>query len=136
MLLLLFNTVSVPHVSARASVVPPDAFRNYPTLLSASFLGLRTISRLLLTLRHGPCNPIICVAHMILAGQQSCPQRLSSRFLVHIWQSTHPVSQQIYSCWSLRPSYLVGSKRALEHNIALPSASGSVAAAPPVIEIM
>jgi hypothetical protein len=60
--LLLFNTISVPHVSARAGVAPPDAFRNYPTLLSASILGLRTKSRLLLILRHGPCFPIICIA--------------------------------------------------------------------------
>jgi hypothetical protein len=50
---------SGPHVSTRAGVAPPDAFRNYSTLFSASILGLRTKSRLLLHFRHVPCNPII-----------------------------------------------------------------------------
>jgi hypothetical protein len=73
---------------------------------------------------------------MVLAGQQACPHRLSRPFLGHLGRSIYPVSQQIYSCLSLRPSVLVGSKWAFLHNIALPSASGSVAAAPPVTDIM
>ena len=48
---------------ARAGVVPPDTLYLYPTLIAASILGLRTISRLLLNLRHGPCNLInLCIA--------------------------------------------------------------------------
>ena len=78
MQLLLFNTISVPHVSARAGVAPPAAFRNYPTLLSASFLGLRPVSRLLLTLRHVTCFPIICIA-CSLPGNR----RARSGFLAH-----------------------------------------------------
>jgi hypothetical protein len=54
--------LSVPHVSARAGVAPPTAFRNYPTLLAASFLEFRTLSRILLSLRHGPCYPSFCIA--------------------------------------------------------------------------
>ena len=33
-----------------------------PFHIAASILGLRPISRLLLNLRHGPCNLIICIA--------------------------------------------------------------------------
>ena len=35
-----------------------------PKHIAASFLGLRTISRLLLILRHVPCNLPICVSHV------------------------------------------------------------------------
>ncbi len=99
------------------------SFSFSPFHLAATILGLRTISRLLLNLRHGPCNPIN-LYRMVLAGQQACPQRLSRPFLSHLGRSNHPVSRRIYSCWSLRPSYLVGSKRAFEHNVVFSDPAG------------
>jgi hypothetical protein len=73
---------------------------------------------------------------MFPAGQQACLQQLLTYFLGHLGRSIYPVSQQIYSCLSLHSSCLVGSDWSFLHNIALPSASGSVAAAPSVTDIM
>ena len=94
-----------------------------PLHISASILGLRTQSRLLLILRHVPCNPIN-LYRMFLAGQQACPQGLLSCFLGHLGRSNHPVSQGIYSYLSLRPSYLVGSKWAVLHKMAFSDPAG------------
>jgi hypothetical protein len=53
---------------------------------------------------------------MVLAGQQACPQRLSSLSLGHLRRPKHRVSLWIILL-SLRPSYLVGSKWSLLHNV-------------------
>ena len=94
-----------------------------PLHLAASILGLRTISRLLLTLRHVPCNPIICIA-CSLPGNR----RARSGFLAYSSSISgghnHPVSQWIYSCLSLRSSYLVGSKWSFLHNVEFSDPTG------------
>ena len=59
-----------------------------------------------------------------LAGQQACPQRLSSLFLVHFERSSYPVSHWIYSYLSLRPSYILASKWAFLHNVAFSDPAG------------
>ena len=133
--LLYLILVSVPHVSARAGVVPPDTFYVFPRYIfrrrslvyglnHASCSSSVTDHAIRHSVSHGPCR-----ATGVPAAAFSPIPRPSRA----VQPSCFPAD---YSCWSSRPSYLVGSKRALEHNIALPSASGSVAAAPPVIEIM
>ena len=99
-----------------------NPLRFSPLHLAASFLGLRTQSRLLLHLRHVPCNLIICIAWS-LPGKQACPQRHSRSFLGHLRRYYHPVSLWIILL-SLRPSYLVGSKWAVLHKMAFSDPAG------------
>lgn len=94
-----------------------------PLHLSASILRLRTKSRLLLNFRHGPCNLINLVSH-VPCRATGVPAELSRPFLAHLGRSNHPVSQRIYSCLSLRPSYLVGSKWSFEHNVVFSDPAG------------
>ncbi|MEI6135557.1 MAG: hypothetical protein WCP72_11335, partial [Desulfomonile sp.] len=63
-----------------ACIAPPAAFRNYPTLLSASIPELRTISRHLHTLRHVPMQ-----SDNSLYRRWSLPgnRRARSSFLAH-----------------------------------------------------
>jgi len=61
--LLYLILVLVPHVSARAGTVPPDTLYPYPTLIAASILGLRTLSRLLLITPSRPMqSDNLCIA--------------------------------------------------------------------------
>ena len=55
---------------------PPFSF--FPFHIAASFLELRTLSRLLLNLRHGTCFPMFCSA-LSLPGNR----RARSNFLAH-----------------------------------------------------
>ena len=62
---------------SRAGTVPPDTLYPYPTLIAASILGLRTLSRLLPITPSRPMQSDY-LYRMFLAGQQACPQRLSA----------------------------------------------------------
>jgi len=70
-------------------------------------------------LANPPSWPVqsINLYRMALAGQQACPQKHSSLFLVHLRRPQHPVSHRICSCLSLLSSYLVDSKWSLLHNV-------------------
>jgi|GEM_PF-3627793 len=71
--------VLVPHVSGqgkRRAARHPLPFS--PLYLAASFLGLRTKSRLLHSLRHVTCFPIICIARSLPGNR-----RARSGFLDH-----------------------------------------------------
>ena len=70
---------SVPHVPGQGRRrAARHLLRISPLHLAASILEFRTISRLLLILRHGPCFPIICNA-CSLPGNR----RARSGFLAH-----------------------------------------------------
>ena len=88
-------SVLVPHVSARASVVPPDA-----SLFALPSCGVDPwVTDYITPLANTPSRPMQSdnLYRMFLAWQQACPQRLLRYFLGHLRRSSHPVSQWIYS---------------------------------------
>jgi hypothetical protein len=128
--------VLVPHVSARAGVAPPDIFYIFPT---PSCGGDPWVKDYVTPLAKPPSRPMqsvnLCIA-LSLPGNR----RARIGFLAHSSSiSGGPFilfPSRFILVLSLRPSVLVGSKWAFLHNIALPAARGSVAAAPPVTDIM
>ncbi len=97
MQLLLFNSRFGPACFGQGKrSAARHLFRFSPFHIAASILGFRTLSRLLLILRHGSCFPINLYC-TFLAGRQACPQPLSRPFLGHLRRFSHPASQWIYS---------------------------------------
>jgi hypothetical protein len=101
--------VLVPHVPDQGKRRAARRLSLYPTLLAASFFGLRAKSRLLQPLRHVPCNLTICIACSFPGNR-----RARSGFVAYFSSISGGlnilVSQRIYSDLSLRSSYLFGSK--------------------------
>lgn len=99
-----------------------------PTLLWASILVFRILSRLLLSPGQVPCNPSFCNACSpcratgVPAEVYSPIPRPSRAINLYWFPENYSFFPSCSYCW-------VGSDWSFLHNIALPSASGSVAAA-------